>query len=155
MKKVLIFAAVFIVLFGALAFVTNYQQKQKAAGNPYGKDELNPATLDQLDDPNYQDIILPEEVDEKIDKKEDFIVYYFSPTCEYCQKTTPVLMPAAEDAGVKIDQLNLLEFEDGWDKYGITATPTLVKYEDGKEVDRVEGSNDEAFFKELLNKWKS
>lgn len=155
MKKVLIFAAVFIVLFGALALVTNYQQKQKAAGNPYGKDELNPATVDQLDDPNYQDIILPEEVDEKIDKKEDFIVYYFSPTCEHCQRTTPVLMPAAEDAGVKIDQLNLLEFEDGWDKYGITATPTLVKYEDGKEVDRVEGSNDEAFFKELLNEWKS
>lgn len=155
MKKVLIFAAVFIVLFGALAFVTSYQQKEKAAGNPYGKDKLNPATDDQLDDPNYQDIILPEEVDEKIDNKEDFIVYYFSPTCEYCQRTTPILMPVAKDAGVEIDQLNLLEFEDGWEKYGIKATPTLVKYEDGKEVDRVEGSNDKAYFKELLNKWKS
>ncbi|QNG59891.1 thioredoxin family protein [Bacillus sp. PAMC26568] len=155
MKKVMIFAAVFIVLFGALAFVTSYQQKEKAEGNPYGKDNLDAATVDQLDDPNYQDIILPEEVDEKIGKKEDFVVYYFSPTCEHCQRTTPVLMPVAEETGVEIGQFNLLEFEDGWRKYGITHTPTLVKYEDGKEVDRVEGYNDKAYFTDLLNKWKS
>lgn len=53
MKKILIFAGIVIVLFGGLAFVTNYQQTEKAEGNPYGKDKLNPATVDQLEDPNY------------------------------------------------------------------------------------------------------
>jgi thioredoxin 1 len=154
MKKLLIFAGIFIVIFGGLAFVTNYQQNEKAEGNPYGKDKLNPATVDQLEDPNYQNIILPEEVDEKMDKKEDFVVYYFSPTCEHCKRTTPELMPAAEEAGVEIGQFNLLEFEDGWQQYGIEATPTLVRYQNGKEVDRVEGYNDGAYFKDLLSNWK-
>ncbi|USK34505.1 thioredoxin family protein [Bacillus sp. F19] len=154
MKKLLIFAGIFIVLFGGLALVTNYQQTEKAEGNPYGKDKLNPATVDQLEDPNYQNIILPEEVDEKMDKKEDFVIYYFSPTCEHCKRTTPELMPAAEEAGVEIGQLNLLEFEDGWQQYGIEVTPTLVRYQNGKEVERVEGYNDEAYFKNLLSNWK-
>lgn len=154
MKKLLIFAGIFIALFGGLAFVTNYQQTEKAEGNPYGKDKLNPATVDQLDDRNYQNIILPEEVDEKMDKKDDFVVYYFSPTCEHCKRTTPELMPAAKEAGVEINQFNLLEFEDGWQQYGIEATPTLVRYQDGKEVERVEGYNDGAYFKDLLSKWK-
>lgn len=154
MKKILIFAGIFLVIFGGLAFVTTYQQSEKSEGNPYGKDELKSATVDQLDDPNYQNIILPEEVDEKMDKKEDFVVYYFSPTCPHCKKTTPELMPAAEEAGVEIGQFNLLEFEDGWQKYGIESTPTLVKYENGKEVDRVVGYNDGAFFKDLFSEWK-
>lgn len=154
MKKILIFGAIIIVLFGALAFVTTYQKSEKAEGNVYGKDDLHTATIDQLDDPNYQNIILPDELEQKLEDKEDMIVYFFSPTCEHCQVTTPVLMPVAEEVGVEINQFNLLEYEDGWNQYRINATPTLVHYKDGKEVARSEGSNTKEAFQTLLTDWK-
>ncbi|MFC0272177.1 thioredoxin family protein [Metabacillus herbersteinensis] len=155
MKKLLIFGAIIVVLFGGLAFVTTYQQKEQAEGNPYGKDDLKPATIDQLDDPNYQNLILPEDLEKKGEDKEDFTVYFYSPTCEYCKQTTPVLMPVADEAGVDINQFNLLEFEDGWNTYRIQSTPTLIHFKDGQEVERVEGYQEEATFKNLLTEWKS
>ncbi len=155
MKKMIIFGAIVLILFGGLAFVTTYQNNQQAKGNVYGKSDLKPATIDQLDDPNYQNIILPDELESKLENKEDTIVYFFSPECEHCKATTPVLMPVAEDLGVEIDQFNLLEYENAWGQYNITGTPTLVHYQDGKEVARVEGSNtDEAALRSLLNEWK-
>ncbi|MNR68338.1 hypothetical protein D3C85_1928340 [compost metagenome] len=36
-------------------------------------------------------------------------------------------------------QFNLEEFQDGWNNYKITSTPTLVYYKNGVEVDRIEG----------------
>jgi thiol-disulfide isomerase/thioredoxin len=155
LKKILIFGAIIIVLFGALAFVTTYQNSEKAEGNVYGKDNLDPATIDQLDDPNYQNIILPNELEQKLEDKEDTIVYFFSPKCEHCQVTTPVLMPVAEEVGVEINQFNILEYEEAWNQYRINSTPTLVHYKDGKEVARSEGSNTKEAFQTLLTDWKA
>ncbi|WP_243387517.1 thioredoxin family protein [Bacillus kexueae] len=158
MKKILIFGSIVLLLFGLLAFVTNYQNQQKLASienNPYGKTELDPETINLLDDPNYQNIILPEELDKQIENEEDMIVYFFSSTCVYCKQATPILMPIADDLGVEIQQYNLLEFEQGWNDYNINATPTLVKFENGKEVERVEGLQEEAFYQELLTEWKA
>jgi thioredoxin 1 len=155
MKKIIIFGAIILVLFGALAFMTTYQNNQKAEGNVYGKSDLDPATIDQLDDPNYQNIILPDELETKLENKEDTIVYFFSPLCDHCKATTPVLMPVADEVGVEIKQYNILEYEEGWNQYAITGTPTLVHYKDGKEVARVEGSNTEENFRSLLTEWKA
>ncbi|WP_243291900.1 thioredoxin family protein [Bacillus sp. FJAT-47783] len=158
MKKILLFGGIIVLLFGLLAFITNYQNEQKLAGvenNPYNKNDLDPATIELLEDPNYQNIILPEELEEKVKNKEDMIVYFFSSTCIHCKNTTPVLMPIAEELNMDIKQYNLLEFEQGWDQYNINSTPTLVQFKDGKEVNRVEGYQEEAFFKELLTEWKS
>lgn len=154
MKKLIIFGAIILVLFGTLAFVTSYSQKEETKGNPYGKDTLKTSTIKQLDDPNYQNIILPNEVEKKLKNKEDFIVYFYSPECPHCQRTTPILMPVAKDVGVTINQFNLLEFEDGWNNYNIHETPTLVHFKDGKEQDRIVGYQEEATFKNLLSKWK-
>jgi thioredoxin 1 len=155
MKKILIFGVIILVLFGALAFITTYQNNQKAEGNVYGKSDLDPATIDQLDDPNYQNIILPDELEKKLENKEDTIVYFFSPLCEHCKVTTPVLMPVADEVGVEINQYNILEYEEGWDQYGITGTPTLIHYKDGKEVDRIQGSSTEENFRSVLTEWKA
>ncbi|WNS76705.1 thioredoxin family protein [Bacillus sp. DTU_2020_1000418_1_SI_GHA_SEK_038] len=152
MKKVVIFLAVIIVLFVAVGFLTKMQNEEKVSGdNPYGKDKLHPETIAQLDDPNYQNIILPEELEKKLDNKEDVTVYFFSPTCSHCQRTTPVVSPLAKDMKVDLVQYNLLEFENGWDKYLITQTPTIVQYKDGKEVNRITGYQDEDVFKQWFN----
>ncbi|WP_138419763.1 thioredoxin family protein [Aquibacillus sediminis] len=139
MKKMIIFAVILIVLFGALGFVVNYQNQQQSEGNPYGKDSLHSATIDQLDDPNYQNQILPDELDEKIASGEAITVYFYDPTCPHCQQTTPEVVPMTDDLGVELKKLNVLEFEDAWNTYQIEATPTIVHFEDGQEAARIRG----------------
>ncbi|RAK19399.1 thiol-disulfide isomerase/thioredoxin [Anoxybacillus vitaminiphilus] len=148
MKKIVIFGAIIFALFAAIAFMTSYQQQEKAEGNPFKKEKLHPATIEQLDDPNYQNIILPDELEKKLENKETVTVYFYSPTCSHCQKTTPIVVPLAKEMGIDLKMFNLLEFEDGWDKYKIEGTPTIVHYVDGKEVKRIDGYREEAVFRD-------
>lgn len=150
MKKVFIFLAVIILLFGAVALLTKMQNEEKVTEeNPYGKSNLHPETIAQMDDPNYQNLILPDQLEKKLDKKEDVTVYFYSPTCSHCQRTTPVVSPLAKDMKINLTQFNLLEFDNGWDQYGITETPTIVQYKAGKEVNRITGYQE----KEVFEKW--
>jgi thioredoxin-related protein len=59
--------------------------------------------------------------------------------------------PLAEDMDIDLVQFNLLEFEDGWDDYRITETPTIVQYKDGKEVKRITGYQEKAVFEQWFN----
>ncbi|MFJ7677075.1 thioredoxin family protein [Peribacillus sp. NPDC097198] len=148
MKKIAIFLVIIVALFIVLGVVTNMKKEEKAKGNPYGKDNLKSATVDQLDDPNYQNLILPAELENDLQEKEAVTVYYYSPTCVHCQKTTPVVAPLAEEMGIDLVQYNLLEFEQGWSDYGIESTPTIVHYVDGKEKARLVGYHEKTGFKE-------
>jgi thioredoxin 1 len=139
MKKVIIFLVIIIALFATLAFVTHYSNKQASEGNPYGKSNLKQATISQLDDPNYENQILPKELAERLADQESLTVYFYSPECSYCRETSPVIVPMAEELGMELPLFNLLEFEEGWQTYNVTSTPTVIRYEDGVEVDRVEG----------------
>lgn len=149
MKKVIIFLAIMVVLFAGLALMNKMQNEEKVSeNNPYGKDTLHPETVAQLDDPNYQNLILPDELDKKLENNEDVTVYFYSPICSHCQRTTPVVTPVAKDMSLDLVQFNLLEFDNGWDKYLITETPTIVQYKDGKEVNRITGYHDANVFKQ-------
>ncbi|MBM7715121.1 thiol-disulfide isomerase/thioredoxin [Bacillus thermophilus] len=141
MKKVVIFLVIIIGLFVAIAIVTKVQQEKKSEGNVYQKESLHPTTVELLDDPLYQNIILPDELEKKLKNKEDVTVYFFSPTCSHCIKTTPVVTPLAKEKNIDLVQYNLKEFENGFKKYGITHTPTLMHFKDGKEAARMVGSH--------------
>lgn len=148
MKKVLIFSAVVVLIFAVIAFLTNQQKAEQTAGNPYGTDDLKSSTIDLLDDENYQNIITPDELDQKLEEEDSTIVYFFSPECIHCMNTTPVLMPVAEDMDEQVYQYNLLEYENGWNEFNIQSTPTLVKYENGKETSRIVGEHSKEEFEE-------
>ena len=155
-KMVLIIIAI-LVLFGLLMFVTNFKNDKAVEDddNPYDKETLKQETIDLLDDPLYQNIIVPDELDEKLAAGETMTVYYFSPTCSYCQQTTPIVVPVTEELGVDMVKMNLLEY-DKMDYYDIEGTPTIIHYEDGEEVERIVGYHEEEdfenFFKEnVLN----
>ena len=156
MKKLLIIAGIVVVVFVAIIFLTNQANNEKLADNPYDTEDLEQATIDQLDDENYQNIVLPADLEKEIASGEPTTVYFFSPTCSHCQQTTPVLMPVAEDMDVDVLQYNLLEYEQGWQQYMIEATPTLVHYENGEEVSRWVGAqpkeNIEQFFTDVVKK---
>src|SRR5690625_3694410 len=147
-NKMIIIIGAILVLFGLLFFVTNYKNDQalESVDNPYDKDTLKQETIDLIDDPLYQNIIVPDALDEKLAAGEDMTVYYFSPTCSYCQQTTPVVVPVTEELGIDMVKLNLLEY-DKMDYYGIEGTPTIIHYENGEEVDRIVGYHEEEVFK--------
>ena len=74
MKKLLIYLGIVVLLFGGLYFVNQQSTKSsdKAnAGNPYGvaASKLNPETVKQLTDPNYQNLILPKDLGCKIEEQ--------------------------------------------------------------------------------------
>ncbi|MFF3102888.1 thioredoxin family protein [Viridibacillus arvi] len=149
MKKLLIIAGVIVVIFGLIIFLNNQGNEAKLKDNPYGTNDLKQSTIDLLSDKNYQNIITLTELEKKLSKGDPTVVYFFSPECTHCRAATPKLMPLAKKLGVHIDQLNLLEY-DLDDKYGVTATPTLSYYKDGKEIQRMEGDADESTFEAFL-----
>ncbi|CEG29740.1 thioredoxin family protein [Bacillus sp. B-jedd] len=153
MKKIMLFLGVIVVLFAGVAYLTNQQneEKTKESNNPYGDKKLYPETIAQLDDPNYQTIITMENLEKKLSAGEDVTVYFYSPTCPHCKKATPILMPLAKDMNIEIDQLNVLEYEQAWDIFKIEGTPTLIRFEDGRETARVTGGRDKQEYQDWLD----
>lgn len=148
---------VIVLLFTGILLLNNYKNKKKLEqGNPYGTDDLKQETIDLLDNENYQDIIIPEDLAEKIENKETLTVYYFSPVCGACMQATPELMAAVNEVDAEVKKMNVYEFPDEFAKYDVKGTPTLVHYEDGEEVERIYGSADKdtyaAFLKEFAVK---
>lgn len=140
--SILIFLGILVVLLASLVLVNQQSKKQMdSVKNAYGiaASKLNPATRELLDDPNYQQIILPADLKARIDNKDSFFVYFFASDCSHCRATTPQLMPLVDSEGIKLPQFNLREFESGWTDYNIEFTPTLVYYQDGVEKDRMVG----------------
>lgn len=134
MKKLIIYLCAIILLFGGLYAVN--MAANGSSDNVYGirEGKLSPMTREQLNDPNYQNIILPKDLKTKLKDGYTGFVYFFSPTCIYCVNTTPVLVPMADEMGIDIPMYNLLEFQEGWSEYGIQSTPTLMYFENGKAV---------------------
>ena len=139
MKKLMIFGGIIVLLFGALAIVTNMSQANLVEGNPYGKNKLHPETIKLLNDPLYGNLILPTELEQELAQRDDLFVYFFQSTCPACKETTPVLVPVAEQLDIDLKKYNLLEFNQGWADYQIEFTPTLVYFHQGEEVDRITG----------------
>jgi len=158
MKKVLIFAGILIFLFGAFAYINNVSNKKAIEGNPFNKTELHPMTIKQLDNPHYQNQILPEELDRLIEQKEDGFVFFYMSDCQHCQVTTPVVVPLAKELGIDLKMHNLLEFPEGWDKYEVEGVPHIAYYKDGQKIDPLEGAIPEEHkqvFIDWVNKHKS
>lgn len=153
-KKLTIIILVIVVLFGALYFALNYKNNKALEGdNPYGTTDLEQSTIDQLDDPLYGNQILPDDLMERVESGEPTTVYFYSPECVYCQNTTPYLVPLTEEMDVDMKKLNLLEFGNEAAPFGIRSTPTLVHYEDGKEVARLEGQYAEEDYEKFFNEF--
>ncbi|SDZ03080.1 Thioredoxin [Evansella caseinilytica] len=150
MKKIIIFSSIIVVIFAALALINQYQNKQVSTDNPYGTNELKPETVKQLDDPNYQNIILPEELDEKLNNGEAVTVYFFSPVCSVCNEVSPVLIPKAEEMEVNLYLYNVYEFEQGWSDFNIEGTPAVIHFENGEEIARIVGGQAEETFEQFF-----
>lgn len=154
-NKMFLILGVIVILFGALYFAIDYKNKKAIENNenPYGKDALYQETIDQLGDPLYQNQVTPDVLAKSIADKEDITVYFYSPQCSYCQTTTPILVPVAEELNVDVIKFNLLEFPDQWDTYGMEGTPTLIHYQNGEELARLSGQHTAEEFEDFFNEF--
>jgi thiol-disulfide isomerase/thioredoxin len=153
-KKLAIIIGVIVILFGALYFALDYRNQQALDGdNPYGTEDLDQATIDQLGDPLYDNQALPDELHEQVESGEPTTVYFYSPDCVYCQQTTPYLVPLAEDMNVDLKKLNLLEFTEEAAPFGIRSTPTVIHYDNGEEIARLEGQKEEGQYESFFNEF--
>lgn len=156
LKKLIGVGVVVIALFAIITVLSNQSNKEKLKNNPYGTDNLAKSTIDLIGNKDYSNIILPEELFEKIKSGEPVTAYYFHPECQYCREMTPVIMPIAKEMGVDVHQYNMLEFgklvNESTD-YKIDAWPALVYYENGEEIGRMVGAQPEEnirlFFEEF------
>lgn len=153
-KKITIIVSVVVVLFIALFFALNYKNNKALEGdNPYGTKDLDQATIDQLGDPLYGNQILPDELMDQVESGEPTTVYFYSPTCVYCQQTTPYLVPLTEKMGVDMKKMNLLEFREAGASFGVRSTPTVIHYENGEEIARLEGQHPEEQYEQFFNEF--
>ncbi len=153
-KKLLIIGSVIVLLFAVIIVLTKVSNNSKLenAEKLYGDKELKQETIDQLDDENYQNIMLPDELEKKLKAGEDVNAYFFSPICVHCKAFTPELMPIAKELGVEIAQLNVYEYDELWNKYNFKSTPTFIRFEGGKEVNRFVGALPEKDLRAFLTK---
>lgn len=151
-NRMIIILAVIALLFVGLYFAVQAKNKSKieTSGNPFEKDNLHPATIEQLDDPLYQNQITPTRLASELEKDEGLTVYFYDPLCKHCLRTTPILVPVAESLDVEVKKMNLREFPDEWQKYDIEGTPSLIHYKNGEEVSRLAGAHEEEDYEEFF-----
>lgn len=175
MKKFSIYIGIIVLLFASLYFLDQWSNKAELEAElkqneaittdaqrlyKTTPENLMASTRSQLKDENYQNIILPDELEQRLNNKESLFVYFFSPECIYCAHTTPKLTPIATETETDMKQYNVLEFNQGWSDYNIESTPTLIYFKDGKEEDRITGGiveggeQSEATYRAFMQKHK-
>ncbi|MEI7490355.1 MAG: thioredoxin [Bacteroidota bacterium] len=116
--------AVLVVLIGFLIF--NARQKMKNLKDVKSSDKVK-----ELTDQNFQNKI----------KTGMVLVDFWAAWCMPCKLMIPVLNEVAEEAGEKVTiaKVNVDEQKATAAKFGIRSIPTMILFQNGKEVKRIVG----------------
>jgi thiol:disulfide interchange protein len=106
MKKMLMFAAILVVLFGAIAFVS------KSENSFSNKTEENVAENTKKKY-YYQNKISLEELKKQLQDQKDMTVYFYQTDCVHCAKISPVIVPMAKDMNIDMKVLDLQQYSAG------------------------------------------
>jgi len=91
---------------------------------------------------------------EVLDSAEPVVVDFWAPWCGPCRMLAPTIEKLAGEyhGKVKIGKMNTDENQETPGGLRISAIPTVLIFQGGKEVDRLVGVNTESKFKASLNK---
>lgn len=91
---------------------------------------------------------------EVLDSAVPVVVDFWAPWCAPCRMLGPTIEKLATEfqGKVKIGKLNTDENQETPGNLRISAIPTVLVFQNGKEVDRLVGVNSEAKFKASLEK---
>ncbi|MEM5627436.1 thioredoxin family protein [Bacillus wiedmannii] len=89
---------------------------------------------------NIKDIS-KDEFKQKIQSHEEFIAYYYQPTCHFCKKAAPDInsMSKKHDRTIYRIDISTPENQSAFEEFDIPGTPVVVAYNRGEEVERLEG----------------
>ncbi len=81
------------------------------------------------------------------------LVDFWAPWCGPCRMQTPILEKLAQDPAIKtkIVKVNTDNNPETAQRYGISSIPTLILFENGKEVERMIGVQPENVLKKKLS----
>ncbi|PER90302.1 thioredoxin family protein [Bacillus cereus] len=90
---------------------------------------------------NIKDIS-KEELKQRIQSHEEFIAYYYQPTCHYCKKAAPDIdsMSKKHDRTIYRIDISTPENQSAFQEFDIPGTPVVVAYNRGEEIERLEGA---------------
>lgn len=98
----------------------------------------------------YDQQITVNELEKIVENKDGYYIYYFQPDCKGCKKVSPYLIPLGEKQKEGFATVNLVKNKQGWEKFNINKTPTIVYYNSGEEIKRLEGEYSEEKYKEFF-----
>lgn len=140
---------VFAILFVVLSGNKEEQDVANIEAGPYTdistEDMLNnhAATVSTLGNENYRFNETFDDVMDRFDNEEDFFLYVWSPTCNFCTQATPLMVEAVEDLDIEEDfvQVNANVYDGVYstEHFEMPGTPYLMKVEGGKVVSEVVG----------------
>ena len=92
---------------------------------------------------NYYIKIDASEMSKYTSSKNDTIIYFYKENCSPCSKFKLTLNDYIKKNDVKVYGVNINKGRDGYfdltDKYKLEYTPTVIKFNNKKEVRRIEG----------------
>lgn len=95
--------------------------------------------------------ITANEYEEEVIKYEGKVVVdFFATWCGPCQMLTPVLEKISEENDIKIVKVNIDEETKLTIENDVEVVPTMLIYNNGKIVQRLEGYMDEAELKKII-----
>lgn len=102
----------------------------------------------------YKNEISLSELKKEIENNRNATIYFYQTNCSHCKVVSPIIIPMAESLNIDLKTIDLEEYPDAWDAFQIEATPTIVNYNNKKEVDRIEGEYPKSTFEEWLEATK-
>ena len=102
------------------------------------------ANLTEINNSNFQSEVL--------DAKGKVLVDFWAPWCGPCRMQTPILekLAASGEIKAKVVKVNTDDNQEIAGKFGIQSIPTLILFEDGKEKERMIGTQPENVLKPKL-----
>ncbi|HDR3897146.1 thioredoxin family protein [Bacillus sp. FSL W7-1334] len=137
MKKIIFTSTIIITIFILLSVITIKNQNNNKKENFLSENATNPKETQNI-----------------LNENKDITIYFYSPTCEHCKKTTPLLSELNEEENINVKTFNLQEFEEGWENYNIKGTPTIIHYKNGKEEKRLIGEHSKKDYQQWLENRK-
>ncbi|MGZ0135360.1 thioredoxin family protein [Priestia megaterium] len=100
----------------------------------------------------YADSSSLQVVQSEIQKEDSLYVYYYQNNCIHCQRVSPYLIPLGREQKDKFVYINIQKYPKAWSGMGVKETPTLIRYKNHSEVDRIEGEHNRESYKKFFIK---
>ncbi len=89
--------------------------------------------------------------DDKVIVEDIVLIEFWATWCGPCRKLAPILKEISEETIVKVGKINVDNYKTFVRQQGVDIVPTMIIYQDGKEVERLRGAYTKEELMDILN----